>query len=97
VPHNDPSRRQIASTGLKNALWLLALHGFAEQTRTDALEAMMRLWHWIVGIFRGKAADGTAADMPIDTTNEWRNARHDEEVKQRLNVMDAGVNPHNMP
>ena len=56
----------------------------------------MRLWHWIVGIFRGKAAVGTAADMPIDTTNEWRNARHDEEVKQRLNVMDAGVNPHSM-
>jgi hypothetical protein len=57
----------------------------------------MRLWHWIVRLFRGKAADGTAADVPIDTANEWRNARHDEEVKHRLNVMDAGVNPHNMP
>ena len=57
----------------------------------------MRLWHWIVRLFRGKAADGTAADMPIDTTNEWRNARLDEEVKHRLNVIDAGVNPHNMP
>ena len=56
----------------------------------------MRLWHWIVGIFRGKAADGTAADMPIDTTNEWRNARHDEEVQHRLNVMDAGVSSHDM-
>jgi hypothetical protein len=54
---------------------------------------MMRLWQWIVGI-RGKAADGTAADLPIDTTNEWRNTRHDEEVKHRLN-MDAGV-PRNM-
>jgi len=57
----------------------------------------MRLWHWIVGMFREKAADGTGADTPIDTINEWRNVRHDEEVKQRLNVMDAGVNPHNMP
>jgi hypothetical protein len=57
----------------------------------------MRLWHWIVGMFREKAADGTGADTPIDTTNEWRNVRHDEEVKQRLNVMDARVNPHNMP
>ena len=56
----------------------------------------MRLWHWIVGIFRGKAAEGTAADMPIDTTSEWRNARHDEEVKHRLNVMDAGVSSHDM-
>jgi hypothetical protein len=79
----------------ENGLWLLALHRFAEQTPPDALEAMMRLWHWIVGIFRGKAADGTAADMPIDTTNEWRNARHDEEVKHRLNVMQ--VNPDHMP
>lgn len=56
----------------------------------------MRLWHWIVEIFRGKATDSTAADMPIDTANEWRNARHDEEVKHRLSVMDARVNPHDM-
>jgi hypothetical protein len=54
----------------------------------------MRLWHWIVGMFRGKAADGTAADLPMDTTNEWRNARHDEEVRHRLNVGNAGVHPN---
>jgi hypothetical protein len=57
----------------------------------------MRLWHWIVGMFRGKATEDTAADLPIDTTNEWRNVRHEEEVKERLNVINAGVNPHHMP
>ena len=54
----------------------------------------MRLWHWIVGMFHGKAADDTTADLPMDTTNEWRNARHDEEVRHRLNVGNAGVHPN---
>jgi hypothetical protein len=55
----------------------------------------MRLWDWIVAMFRGKAPVGTAADLPADTTREWRNVRHDEEVKRRLNV--GQVNPHDMP
>jgi len=37
-----------------------------------------------------------AADMPIDTANEWRNSRHDEEIRHRLKIMDAGVNSHDL-
>ena len=58
-------------------------------------EVVVRLWDWIVELFRGKAPVGTAADLPADTTREWRNVRHDEEVKRRLNV--GQVNPHDMP
>lgn len=56
---------------------------------------VMRLWNWIVEMFRGKAPVGTAADLPADTIREWRNVRHDEEVKRRLNV--GQVNPHDTP
>jgi hypothetical protein len=56
----------------------------------------MHLLNWIVGIFRRKAADGTAPEAPIAGTNAQRKAGLDDEVKLRLGVIDARVNPHNM-
>jgi hypothetical protein len=56
---------------------------------------IMRLWHWIVGMFRGKAANGTAPETPIAATNEQRRGHLREEVDHRLRVIvDGRVHPH---
>jgi hypothetical protein len=57
----------------------------------------MRLWHWIVGMFLGKAANGTAPEAPIAATNAQRRGHLDEEVDHRIRVIvDGRVQPHDM-
>lgn len=50
----------------------------------------MRLWHWILGLFRGRTTEPTAADLDAQ-----RRAHLDARAADAARTADARLPPHN--
>ena len=53
-------------------------------------ELAMRLWHWILGLFRGRTTEPTAADLDAQ-----RRAHLDARAADAARTADARLPPHN--